>query len=106
MSEMKPNPNQMVMSSGRATSEWKDIAAEDNPSKEWKSMLLHQDLMNTLISNLYHKISIGEMSMELTGFHGEEINISQLTVVAVGLMDQPAQWLTESTSKETELGLI
>ena len=65
-----------------------------------------QDLMSTLTLKLSQKTSIGEMLMEPTGFHGEEINTFPLIVEAVGLMDLPAQWPTELTSKETDLGPI
>jgi len=44
--------------------------------------------------------------MELTGYHGLEINTFLNIVEVVGLTEQPAQLLTESTSLETEHGQI
>jgi hypothetical protein len=44
--------------------------------------------------------------MVQTGFHGLEINISLNIVEVVGLTEQPAQLLIESTLSEIELGQI
>lgn len=44
--------------------------------------------------------------MVQTGFHGLEINIFLNIVEVVGLTEQPAQLLIESTLSEIELGQI
>jgi hypothetical protein len=46
------------------------------------------------------------MLMEPIGYHGLEINISQLIVEVVGLMELPVQLLIELILPEIELGQI
>jgi len=59
-----------------------------------------------LTLKLYQLHGIGEILITLTGFHGQEINIFQLIAEVVGLMEQPAQLLTESILSEIEHGQI
>lgn len=54
----------------------------------------------------YQKTGIGETLVELTIFHGVEINIFHNIVDLAGLMDLQALSLIESTFLEIELGLI
>jgi hypothetical protein len=58
------------------------------------------------MSKLYQHNGIGEIFQELTIYHGQEINISQLIVEVAGLTDLLVHLLTELTSEEIELGPI
>lgn len=58
------------------------------------------------MSRISQSHSTGEMSQELTTFHGVKINISLFIVEAAGLKELPAQLLIVLTSLETELGPI
>jgi hypothetical protein len=84
----------------------KNLLAEEIHLNLSQNTLLEQDHMNILMLKICLKAGTGEMSMELTISLGVKINISLYTVEAAGLKEPPALLLIESTSPETELGLM
>ncbi len=79
---------------------------KDFQLKEHHNILFHQDHMNILMSKTYLKLLIGEMLMELTGYHGQEINIFLNIAEVVGLMELQVQLLIELILLEIEPGQI
>ena len=83
-----------------------ETLVKENQQEVWKNKSPHQDLTNILTWKIYQRLGIGEISITLTGFHGQEINTFLNIVEAVGLMELPVQLPIELILFETELGQI
>jgi hypothetical protein len=106
MKEIKPKPMFKILNPVNSSHQMSKQLAKDFQLKEHHNILFHQDHMNILMSKIYLKLLIGEMLMELTGYHGQEINIFLNIVEVVGLMELQVQLLIESILLEIEPGQI
>ena len=105
MSETSPNWH-LKTECQKACSKLRGPPAEESLPNWFLSMWLDLDLMSTSTSRIYLKVGIGGTLVESTTSHGPRINTFLLTAVAAGPREPLVPSLIESTSSETELGLM